>query len=105
MRRFLIVTVILLASRLPLQAQTCQITLKDLQQSRGAPPTEVNAGEGPGTCGFLKFSWQAFVAMNWPALWSFDRGDATKQTRGLPDRSQMIGQGAPSDPTVWDLYQ
>lgn len=105
MRRFLVVLVILFAVHAQLRAQTCQLTLQDLQQNRGAPPTEVNASEGPGTCGFLKFSWRAFSAMNWPAIWKFDRSDTTKQTRGLPDASKLIGEGPPDAPTVWDLYQ
>ena len=85
-------------------AQTCQLSLQELQQNRGTPPTEV-VQEGPNFCGFLKFSWRAFLALNWPAVWPFDRNDATKQTRAVPDITKMIGQEGPDDPTVWDLFQ
>lgn len=105
MRRWLILLTLFATINVQVQGQTCQLTLQELQQNRGVPPTEVNTGEGAGTCGFLKFSWRAFLALNWPAIWAFDRGDTTKQTRGLPDTTKMIGQERPSDPTVWDLFQ
>lgn len=105
MRRLLATLLIVFTIYTPILAQTCQLTLQELQQNRGVPPKEINPTEGPHTCGFLKFSWRAFLALNWPAVWSFDRNDATKQTRALPDTSKMIGQGSPSDPTVWDLFQ
>jgi hypothetical protein len=86
---------------LPLQAQSdCTITL-----GNGKPPLEVDPSVGPGTCGFLQFSWQAFFAMNWPAL-AFDPSNASKQARGLPDPARIIGQTANGDnETVWEQYQ
>src|SRR5215475_7000285 len=105
MRRMLGVLLAILMLNAPMGAQTCQLTLQELQQNRGVPPTEVDPGDGPHTCGFLKFSWRAFLAMNWPAVWNFDRSDTTKQTRALPDITKMIGEGSASDPTVWDLFQ
>jgi hypothetical protein len=105
MKQFPVVLLVLLALTLSAQAQKCELTLQDLKQNPGAPPTEVNPNDGPGTCGFLKFSWKAFLAMNWPAIWNFDRAETAKQTRGLPDQTKLIGQGVPGDPTVWELYQ
>lgn len=105
MRRMLGVLLIVFTLNATILGQTCQFTLQELQQNRGIPPTEVNTAEGPHTCGFLKFSWRAFFAMNWPAIWSFDRNNTTRQTRALPDTTKMIGQGLPSAPTVSDLFQ
>ena len=105
MRRVLGVILAIFIVNAPLGAQTCQLTLQELQQNRGVPPTEVNPTDGPHTCGFLKFSWRAFLALNWPAVWSFDRNDPAKQTRAVPDITRMIGEGSPGDPTVWDLFQ
>jgi hypothetical protein len=104
-RQFVGVLVLFAIVSVRSQAQTCQITAQQIRQSAGVPPTEINPAEGPGTCGFLKFSWRAFLALNWPAISSFDRSDTTKQTRAMPDIAKVIGQGAASDPTVWDLFQ
>lgn len=103
--RPIITLLIVLVMCVQLRAQTCQLTLQEVQQNRGVAPTEVNFSEGLPSCSFLKFSWRAFIALNWPAVWSFDRNNTTKQTRALPDITKLIGQGAASDPTVWDLYQ
>jgi hypothetical protein len=42
MRRFMVVLVVLFAVHVQLHAQSCQLTLQDLKQNPGAPPTEVN---------------------------------------------------------------
>lgn len=78
--------------------QTCTVGVGD-----GTPPREVVINEMPAHCGFLQFSWQAFMAMNWPAL-PISPGDTTQRARGLPDRTRQIGQDD-SDETVWEQFQ
>ena len=86
-------------------AQKCEITLQDIGQSQGNPPLEVAIDETPAHCGFLQFAWRSFVAMNWPASVSFDRGNTTQVTRAVPDATKSIGQSLPIDPTVWEMFQ
>jgi len=105
MRRFLSVLILLTIASVQLQAQTCQTTLTEIKQIAGAPPKDVDFTEGLPSCAFLKLSWRSFIALNWPAIWTFNRADTTKQTRAVPDTTKLIGQGAVSDPTVWDLFQ
>jgi hypothetical protein len=68
----------------------------------GTPPLEVNTS-GPGTCGFLQFAWQGFLAMNWPAQ-DIRPAEGTQIARGLPDPKLIIGQ-ADEKMTVWEQYQ
>lgn len=79
--------------------QTCGL----ISLGTGAPPTEVDTGSGPGTCGFMQFAWQGFLAMNWPAL-NVVPAQAGQIARGLPDSSLKIGQ-ADERQTVWEQYQ
>lgn len=103
--RPLIALLLVLVMSVQMQAQTCQLTLDEIKENRGVVPTEINFAEGLPSCSFLKFSWRAFIALNWPAISTFNRDDITKQTRAMPDVTKLIGQGAASAPTVWDLYQ
>lgn len=86
----------------PLHGQTCSpsIAPKDL---KGQRPLEINTQSGPGTCGFLQFAWQDFLALNWPAL-PVDPTNTTAIARGLPDTTQTIGQNG-DNPTVWEQFQ
>src|SRR5262245_49164862 len=93
----MLVSVVIPRARMAGQA-TCDIELGD-----GTPPLEVAINETPRHCGFLQFSWRAFLAMNWPAL-PTDPANTTKQARGLPDHSKKIGQND-ADPIVWEQYQ
>jgi hypothetical protein len=84
---------------IPVSAQaTCTVALGD-----GTSPLEVDPSRGPGTCGFLQFSWQAFLAMNWPPL-AIAPANTSQQSRGLPDHANKIGQNG-DNPTVWEQYQ
>lgn len=69
----------------------------------GAPPTEVNTAITPGTCGFMQFAWQAFLAENWPPL-PADPTNKTQKARALPDSTKVIGQTG-DNPTVWEQFQ
>jgi hypothetical protein len=79
--------------------QTCGLT----SLGNGAPPLEVNTSAGPGTCGFLQFAWQGFLAMNWPAQ-DMRPTETTQLARGVPDTTLIIGQ-ADEKMTVWEQYQ
>jgi hypothetical protein len=99
MRSFLACLVLFSASHAFLFGQHCTLDVK----TGGAPPVEVNAKVAPGTCGFLQFAWQAFLAENWPPL-PVDPTNTTQKARGLPDASQTIGQSG-DNATVWQQYQ
>ncbi|MGA2736748.1 MAG: hypothetical protein ABSG65_04780 [Bryobacteraceae bacterium] len=85
-----------------LEGQTCvpAVAPKSLAGQR---PLEINTGVAPGTCGFLQFAWQDFLALSWPPL-TIDPNNGTSQSRGLPDPSQVIGQNG-DNPTVWEQDQ
>jgi len=84
-------------------AQTCGLSPApvDLQ---GVRPLEINTGIGPGTCGFLQFAWQDFLALNWLPL-PVVPGNSTAIARGLPDVSQVIGKAKNNAPAVWEQFQ
>jgi hypothetical protein len=74
-------------------------------QLKGQPPLEVNVDAKPGTCGFLQFAWQDFLALNWPAL-PINPGNKTSLARGLPNTNEVIGKTANGDNTaVWEQFQ
>ena len=74
-------------------------------QLKGQPPLEVNLNAQPGTCGFLQFAWQDFLALNWPAL-PINPGNKTSLARGLPDTAKVIGNSANGDNVaVWEQFQ
>lgn len=104
MKRFSLVVLATLFIQVSINAQ-CTMTAQNIQTSRGAAPFEIDFSDGVDPCFFLKFSWRSFIAMNWPAVWNFDRSDIAKQTRGLADQTKVIGQGFPSEPTVWEMFQ
>jgi hypothetical protein len=85
----------------PVHAQsTCAAEL-----GTGKPPLEIDPSVGPGTCGFLQFSWRAFLAMNWPPL-PVAPNNTSARARGLPDRTKVIGKISTGDnETVWEQYQ
>lgn len=86
-------------SRPPILGQaTCGIELGD-----GTPPLEIAFNETPAHCGFLQFSWRAFLAMNWPPL-PVNAANAAQKARGLADPAKKIGQGKDHE-TVWEQYQ
>jgi hypothetical protein len=87
-----------------LNAQTCAPAIPPAQL-KGQLPLEVNLDAKPGTCGFLQFAWQDFVALNWPAL-PVNPGNKTSLARGLPIPTQVIGNTANGDnPAVWEQFQ
>lgn len=81
--------------------QTC--TAIQPSSLKGQRPLEVNTSTGPGTCGFMQFSWQDFLALSWPPL-PIDPNNTTSQARGVPDGSQLPGQSG-DNPTVWEQDQ
>jgi hypothetical protein len=64
---------------------------------------EVDTSVGPGTCGFMQFAWQEFLAENWPPL-PVDPTNITQKARGVPDSNQIIGQSG-DNATVWQQFQ
>src|SRR5262245_19506994 len=68
--------------------QSCELS----SLGNGSPPLEVDLSTGPHTCGLLKFAWQGFLAMNWPAQ-DLRPEEKTHIARGLPDTTLVIGQG------------
>ncbi len=82
--------------------QTCSPSIAPANL-KGQRPVEINTNSGPGTCGFLQFAWQDFLALNWPAL-AVDPTNTTAIARGLPDTSQTIGQNGDNG-TVWEQFQ
>ncbi|GLQ87158.1 hypothetical protein ISS98_22060 [Dyella flagellata] len=61
-------------------------------------PLEITVTKKPPTLASLQddfdvFSWQTFIALNWPA-----------NSDGTPDTNLTIGQ-APNDPVVWQSYR
>ncbi len=82
-------------------APTCSLS-SALTNLSGQRPLEITKTP-PGTCGFLQFAWQDFLALNWPPL-KIDAGNTTKQARGLPDTTKTIGQVV-NAPTVWEQSQ
>ena len=109
MRRLLLygLSSLLLLCSGALNAQTTPLAIRPLlrPQLKGQPPLEVNLDAKPGTCGFLQFAWQDFLALNWPAL-PINPGNKTSLARGLPDTAKVIGNTANGDNTaVWEQFQ
>jgi hypothetical protein len=85
-------------------AQTCGPAIPPAQL-KGQLPLEVDLNAKPGTCGFLQFAWQDFVALNWPAQ-PINPANKTSLARGLPNAAQIIGNTANGDNTaVWEQFQ
>lgn len=91
-KRSCLLTILLICGvTLVATAQTCQLN-SAIVNLKGQRPLEINPTLPPGTCGFLQFAWQDFVALNWPPL-AVDPSNTSAQTRGLPDPSKIVGQG------------
>ncbi len=60
-------------------------------------PTDNASPSSPQIDSFDAFSWQSFVALNWPSL------PAASATRGQPDTSKKFGDM--SSPPVWLTYK
>jgi hypothetical protein len=87
-----------------LNAQTCGPAIPPAQL-KGQLPLKVDENVKPGTCGFLQFAWQDFLALNWPAQ-PVNPNDKTRLARGLPNTAQVIGKTANGDnPAVWEQFQ
>jgi len=82
-----------------LLGQQCNLNVK----TNGAPPLEVSPAVPPGTCGFMQFAWQAFLAENWPPL-PVQASVTTRKARALPDTRKIIGQSGDNE-TVWQQFQ
>jgi hypothetical protein len=85
------------------RAQTCQLGFA-IDSLKGQRPIEIDPTVPPGTCGFLQFAWQDFLALDWPPL-PIDPNNIGAQARGLPDPTKVVGQGGNSDQTVWEQSQ
>ena len=84
-------------------AQHCALNVP-LSSLQGQRPVEISPSVPPGTCGFLQFAWQDFLALNWAPL-AVNSANSTGLARGLPDPSKIIGQGGTDSSTVWEQFQ